>query len=109
MHEFLARDQHTTREVVDFIEAFEPICYKIASASLTDDDLLRHTRATGRPIILSTGMSTMEQIRHAVGLLDLDQLVLVHSTCTVTIPVRLPSSSPRKRLLIRLYSRGSLP
>src|SRR5215831_995857 len=54
---------------VDFIDRFNPPCYKIASASLTDDNLLRHTRATGRPIILSTGMSTLEQIDHAVQVL----------------------------------------
>lgn len=65
---------------VDFIEAFSPPCYKIASASLTDDDLLRHTNKTGRPIILSTGMSTLDQIRHAVTLIDESQLVLAHST-----------------------------
>src|SRR6478672_2171602 len=46
---------------VDFIEAFEPACYKIASASLTDDNLLRHHRKTGRAVVLSTGMSTLEQ------------------------------------------------
>jgi len=45
---------------VDFIQRFNVPCYKIASASLTDDHLLRHTRATGKPIILSTGMSTTE-------------------------------------------------
>ena len=39
---------------VDFIDQFDPPCYKIASASLTDDALLRHTRAKGKPIILST-------------------------------------------------------
>lgn len=65
---------------VDFIEAFEPICYKVASASLTDDALLRHTRATGREIILSTGMSTMEEIRHAVELLGTQKLAVAHST-----------------------------
>ena len=48
---------------VDFMEAFNPPCYKIASASLTDDDLLRRVNATGMPVILSTGMSTMQQIR----------------------------------------------
>src|SRR5262249_38937080 len=39
---------------VDFMERFAPPCYKIASASLTDDNLLRHHRKTGRPIVLST-------------------------------------------------------
>lgn len=65
---------------VDFIERFDPVCYKIASACLTDDDLLRHTNAQGRPIVLSTGMSTMEEIRHAVGILDRDRLVITHTT-----------------------------
>ena len=46
---------------VDFIDQFDVPCYKIASASLTDDDLLRHTRSKGKPIILSTGMSTIER------------------------------------------------
>jgi N-acetylneuraminate synthase len=67
---------------VDFIERFDPPCYKIASASLTDDDLLRHTRATGRPIVLSTGMSSLEEIDHAVELLGRDDLIVAHTTST---------------------------
>ncbi len=66
---------------VDFIEAFDPPVYKIASASLTDDGLLRHTRATGKPIILSTGMSSMTQVEHAVGVLGKDNLIILH-TCS---------------------------
>jgi len=67
---------------VDFIDQYNPPCYKIASASLTDDDLLRHTRSKGKPIILSTGMSTMEEIQHAVDVLGLDDLVIKHSVST---------------------------
>ena len=67
---------------VDFIEKFDPACHKIASASLTDDGLLKHINSKNRPMILSTGMSTMEQIRHAVSLLDQDRLLLAHSTST---------------------------
>jgi len=67
---------------VDFIEQFSPICYKVPSASLTDHNLLAHLRKTGRPLIISTGMSTMEQIRAAVKLVDLDNLVVAHSTST---------------------------
>lgn len=69
---------------VDMMEQFEPPFYKIASASLTDDDLLRHHRATGRPIILSTGMSTLAEIDHAVEVLGTAGLVLLH--CTSTYP-----------------------
>ena len=65
---------------VDFIERFEPPAYKIASASLTDDGLLEHHAATGRPVILSTGMSTLAQIDRAVEILGTDKLVLLHTT-----------------------------
>jgi N-acetylneuraminate synthase len=67
---------------VDFIEQFDPPCYKIASASLTDDDLLRHHRRYGRPIILSTGMSELEEIDHAVEVLGTDDLIILHATST---------------------------
>jgi N-acetylneuraminate synthase len=67
---------------VDFIEQFNVPCYKIASASLTDDGLLRHTRSKGRPILLSTGMSTLEQIDHAVDVLGKEDLVILHTTST---------------------------
>ncbi|MGE0039767.1 MAG: N-acetylneuraminate synthase family protein [Vicinamibacterales bacterium] len=67
---------------VDVMEPFDPPCYKIASASLTDDGLLRHHRQYKRPIILSTGMSTLEQIDHAVEVLGTDDLVLLHTTST---------------------------
>lgn len=70
------------KPAVDFLEQFDPPCYKIASASLTDDDLLQHIEKTGRPVILSTGMSTMEQIRHAVALLGQERLLIAHSTST---------------------------
>ena len=72
---------------VDFIEKFEPPCYKIASASLTDDALLRHHAAMRRPIILSTGMSTIEQIQHAAETLATDDLILLH--CNSTYPAKL--------------------
>lgn len=65
---------------VDFIEKYAPACYKIASASLTDDSLLKHINSKERPMILSTGMSTMEEIRHAVSLLDQDRMLIAHST-----------------------------
>ena len=71
---------------VDFIEQYDPPCYKIASASLTDDELLRHHRGYGRPIILSTGMSTLDQIDHAVEVLGTEDLVLLHSTSSYPAP-----------------------
>ena len=67
---------------VDFLEQFDPICYKIPSASLTDHSLLRHVRQTGRPMILSTGMSTMQQIQEAVKVAGEEDLVITHATST---------------------------
>ena len=66
------------------MEQFNPPCYKIASASLTDDNLLRHHRSCGRPLIISTGMSTLEQIDHAVEVLGTNDLIILH--CTSTYP-----------------------
>jgi len=71
---------------VDFIEQFDPPCYKIQSAAVTDTALLTHLRETVKPMILSTGMSTMEQIREAVQLLDRETLILCHSTSTYPCP-----------------------
>ncbi len=71
---------------VDFIETFNPPFYKIASASLTDDNLLKYHRRLGKPIVLSTGMSTLEEIDHAVDVLGKKNLVLLH--CTSTYPSR---------------------
>ena len=67
---------------VEFMERFAPPCYKIASASLTDEALLRRHKNTGRPIVLSTGMSTLEQIDRAVGVLGRDNLLVMHTTST---------------------------
>ena len=69
-------------EAVDFLEQFDVPAHKVASASLTDDELLRRLRATGRTVILSTGMSTPKQIRHAVEVLGSENIVMCHATST---------------------------
>jgi N-acetylneuraminate synthase len=69
---------------VDFMEKFETPAYKIPSASLTDSQLIRKARTTGKPLILSSGMSTMEQIRKGVESAGEQDLVLMH--CTSTYP-----------------------
>jgi N-acetylneuraminate synthase len=73
-------------ESVDFLERYDPPCYKIPSACITDFDLIKYVKQTGRPMILSTGMSTMEQIRSAVKTAGTDNLMLTH--CTSTYPCR---------------------
>lgn len=69
-------------ESVDFIEAFKPPLYKAASASLTDLNLLKKKRATGRPLMISTGMSTLDEIKAAVDAVGTDNLLIAHSTST---------------------------
>jgi N-acetylneuraminate synthase len=65
---------------VDFMEQFETPAYKIPSASLTDHGLLRHVRQTGKPLIVSTGMSTMDQIHRGMEAVGLENLVIMHTT-----------------------------
>jgi N-acetylneuraminate synthase len=67
---------------VDFLEKYDPLCYKIPSASLTDHALLRHMRATGRPLILSTGMSTMDEICASVEVIGVENTMITHATST---------------------------
>src|SRR5439155_24101544 len=71
-------------------------------ASVTADALLRHHRTRDRPVILSTGMSTIEQIQHAVEVLDVDDLIILH--CTSTYPSKLEELNLRTiQTLQRLF------
>lgn len=90
---------------IDFMRQFEPICYKVPSAMLTDADLLAHFRKTNRPIILSTGMSTMEQIETAVNLLGTGNLILTH--CTSTYPC--PPEELNLRMIQTLINKFNCP
>ncbi len=69
---------------VDFMEQFDTPAYKLPSASLTDLDLIRKVRTTNKPLILSSGMSTMDQIREAVEVADGESLGVMH--CTSAYP-----------------------
>jgi N-acetylneuraminate synthase len=69
---------------VDFMEKFETPAYKVPSASLTDHALLKYARKTGKPIIISTGMSTLEEIKKAVSVIGAENLAIMH--CTSTYP-----------------------
>lgn len=90
---------------VDFIERFSPPAYKIASSCLTDDALLRHTRSTGKPIILATGMSTLAEVDHAVEVLGTDQLVILHAVSTY--PAQYPELN--LRVIPALAERYGVP
>jgi N-acetylneuraminate synthase len=69
---------------VQFMEGFDTPAYKVPSASLTDHNLLKVVRKTGKPMVLSTGMSTLPQIHKAVDLIGEDNLAILH--CTSTYP-----------------------
>lgn len=66
------------------IDGFQPDFHKIASACLPHTDLLRRVRRCGRPVVLSTGGSTMDQVRYAVEKLGRKNLAILH--CTATYP-----------------------
>jgi N-acetylneuraminate synthase len=67
---------------VEFLQAFNPPVYKVPSACLTDHSMLRCLKGTGKPVILSTGMSSLEQIRQAVEILGQEELLITHATST---------------------------
>jgi N-acetylneuraminate synthase len=65
---------------VDFLEQYDPVAYKVASASLTDQVLLERLKKSGRPLIVSTGMSTMEEIEAAIEFIGTENLLITHTT-----------------------------
>ncbi|MCZ6703764.1 MAG: N-acetylneuraminate synthase family protein [Ignavibacteria bacterium] len=67
-------------ESVEFIEEFDPVIYKTPSASLTDIDLLLKHSKSNKPVMISTGMSTMEEIETAIDTIGLNNLLIAHST-----------------------------
>lgn len=73
-------------EAVDFMEQFDTPIYKVASATLTDLALLKKLKETGRPLMLSTGMSEMWQIQQAVDLVGQDDLMIAHATSAYPCP-----------------------
>lgn len=90
---------------VDFLETMDVFAYKIASASVTDIELLNAIKSTGKPVILSTGMSTLEEIDRAVSLLNSEQLVLMHATSTYP----LVAEEANLRMIETLKDRYGLP
>ena len=73
---------------VEFMEKhFDTFAYKIPSASLTDHALLRYARKTGRTLIISTGMSTIEEVYAAIGVVGTGDLLICHTTSTYPCPV----------------------
>ncbi|WP_062206312.1 N-acetylneuraminate synthase family protein [Demequina salsinemoris] len=90
---------------VDFLESMDVCAYKIASASVTDLGMLAKIKETGKPVILSTGMSTIEQIDKAVETLGKDNLVIMHATSTYP----LPPEEANLRMIDTLKERYGVP
>jgi N-acetylneuraminate synthase len=93
------------KDSVDFMEKYNTPCYKIPASKLTDDELLKYIRKQGRPVILSTGMSTLEQLDHAVDLLGKENLILLH--CCSAYPA--PYEDLNLRLIPFLRERYDVP
>lgn len=71
---------------VDFMQHFDVPIYKTASASLTDINLLEKHKSLNKPVIISTGMSTMEEIISAVKIFEDKNVLVAHSTSTYPCP-----------------------
>ena len=71
---------------LEFIDQYQPPAHKVPSALLTDHKLLRIIKDMGRSVILSTGMSTMEEIQEAVDILGVNNLLICHSTSSYPCP-----------------------
>ena len=70
---------------VDDIECLDVCYHKVASALATDSTFLKKLNKTGKPVILSTGMCTEEEINAAVNILDNIKYILC---CTSTYPTK---------------------
>ena len=90
---------------VEFLERHGAIAHKVASASITDIPLLEALRETKKPLILSTGMSTMEEIETAVETVGTDNLVLMHATSTYP----LDPAEANLRMIHTLRERFGVP
>ena len=73
-------------EAVDFVEQFNVPIYKTASASLTDKNLLLKHKRLNKPTIVSTGMSTIEEIEEAEKLFEGKNILIAHSTSSYPCP-----------------------
>lgn len=71
---------------VDFLMQFDPKIIKLASASLTDIDLLQKVKSTGKPMMISTGMSTMNEIQTVIDIIGTDNLMIAHTTSSYPCP-----------------------
>lgn len=75
------------KSAVDFLEQFNPSAYKIASFEITDYELIRYTASKGKPMIISVGIATIEEIQDAVDICrDEGNHDIVLLKCTSSYP-----------------------
>jgi sialic acid synthase SpsE len=78
------------KDAVDLLGELDVPAYKIASGDLTHHPLLKYVAELGKPIVLSTGMSTLEEVREAVDVIEStgnEQIVLLHCISVYPTPV----------------------
>ncbi|KAB7889770.1 pseudaminic acid synthase [Poseidonibacter ostreae] len=78
------------KSAVDFLEQFNPSAYKIASFEITDYELIRYTASKGKPIIISTGIATIDEIQDAVDIcksVGNEDIVLLKCTSSYPAPL----------------------
>ena len=82
------------KSAVDFLGTFNPSAYKIASFEITDYELIRYTASKGKPIIISTGIATIDEIQDAVDIcrsVGNNDIVLLK--CTSAYPAKLEDAN----------------
>ena len=78
------------KTAVDFLEQFSPSAYKIASFEITDYDLIRYTAKKGKPMIISTGIATYNEIEDVVGICreeNNENIILLKCTSAYPAPL----------------------
>ncbi|ACM93350.1 N-acetylneuraminic acid synthetase [Nautilia profundicola AmH] len=75
-----------SKEAVDFLEQFEPPAYKIASFEITDYDLIDYAASKGRPMIISTGVATLQEIQDVADICKKRGVELALLKCTSAYP-----------------------
>jgi sialic acid synthase SpsE len=75
-----------SRAAADFLEALDVPAYKIGSGEADNLPLIRHIARKGKPVILSTGMQTIETIRRSVAILDQAGIAYALLECTNLYP-----------------------
>ena len=92
---------------VDFLEQFNPPAYKVASFELVDLGLIEYIASKGRPIIMSTGMGSREEIQEAVEVVKRAEVPLTLLKCTSAYPS--PPESMNLRTMVDMASRFNVP